>query len=132
MRGSIRSFARLLDDCAEILDPFIKSSRRGGLLWNGVEYAPSTQDLEPDPYALAWWSTLRTISALLAGQSSLTSQQHAYLQCELFGGMGSLNDFSLNAKRWGKKAKAANEQLREIRDELYSCFQSLPVAESKT
>jgi hypothetical protein len=115
----------LLDDCAKVLEPFIESSRRGGLHCNGFEYARTTKDKEPDPYALAWSSTLRTISAILGSQPSLTSEQSSYLQRELFGGMGSFDDFSLDAKRWGKKAKAANDQLGRIRDELYSCFQSL-------
>jgi hypothetical protein len=132
MSASMTTFARLLDDCAKTLEPFIESARRGGLSWNGSEYAPSKDDVEPDPYALAWWSTLRTISAL-ASQSSLTAEQTSYLQRELFGGIGSLNDFSLDAERWGKKAKTGNDQLDKIRGELYSCFQSLrPVAQPKT
>jgi len=133
MSGSIATFARLLDDSAEVLKPFIESSRRGGLHWNGSEYASATQDRTADPYALAWWSTLRTIAALVASQPGLTAEQIEYLQRELFGGMGSWNDFSLDAKRWGKKAESANDHLGRIRHELYSCFQTLrPVAPSKT
>jgi hypothetical protein len=36
--------------------------------------------------------------------------------------MGSLQDFSLDAKRWGKKARVANDELRKILDELYQPF----------
>jgi hypothetical protein len=133
MPASIASFARLLDDYTEVLEPFIESSRRGGLHWNGSEYAPTTEDRVADPYALSWWSTLRTISALVSSQPCLTGEQIEYLQRELFGGMGSLNDFSLDTKRWGEKAKVANEQLGKIRHDLYSCFQTLrPVAACKT
>jgi hypothetical protein len=86
---------------------------------------PVTENVDPDPYALAWWSTLRAISALLASQPSLTPEQYSYLQQEFFGTMGSFQDFCLDGKRWGKKASAANKELREIIDELYSAFQGL-------
>jgi hypothetical protein len=133
MRTSIASFARIIDDYAKVLEPFIRSARRGSLSWNGSEYAQVTEDVDPDPYALAWWSTLGAISALLASQSSLTSEQYSYLQHEFFGTMGSLQDFCLDAKRWGEKASVANEELRKILDELYSAFQSLrPVEQTKT
>ena len=116
-----------------MLEPFIRSARRGSRSWNGSEYAPVTEDVDPDPYALAWWSTLRAISALLASEPSLTPEQYSYLQQEFFGTMGSLQDFRLDAKRWGKKARAANDELRKILDELYSAFQSLrPVKQTKT
>jgi len=133
MRMPVESFCRLLDDCAKVLEPFIRSARRGSLSWNGSEYAPVTEDVDPDPYALAWWSTLRTISALLASQTSLTPEQYSYLQQKFFGTMGSLQDFCLDAKRWGKKARVGNDELRKILDELYSAFQSLrPVQYTKT
>ncbi len=133
MPASVASFARIIDDCAKALEPFIRSARRGSLSWNGSEYAPVTEDVDPDPYALAWWSTLRTISALLASQPCLTSEQYSYLQQKFFGTIGSLQDFCLDAKRWGEKASAANEQLRKILNELYSVFQSLrPVEQTKT
>ena len=133
MPASVASFGRIIDDCAKVLEPFIRSARRGSLSWNGSEYAPVTEDVDPDPYALAWWSTLRTISALLASQPTLSPDQYSYLQQQFFGTMGSLQDFSLDTKRWGKKARAANEQLRRILDELYSAFQSLrPVEHTKT
>ena len=132
MRASVLSFTHLLDDCAKLLEPFIRSARRGSLSWNGVEYGPVTEDAEPDPYALAWWSTLRTTSALLASQPTLSPEQYSYLQ-QLFGGMGSLTDFCLDKKRWGKRATVANEQLTMIRDEMYLAFQSLrPVEHPKT
>ena len=132
MHASVASFARIIDDCAKVLEPFIRSSQCGSLSWNGSEYAPVTEDVDPDPYALAWWSTLRTISALLASQPTLSPEQYSYLQQQFFGTMGSLQDFSLDTQRWGKKASAANEQLRRIRDELYSAFQSLrPVEHTK-
>ena len=115
-----------------MLEPFIRSARRGSLSWNGSEYAPVTE-VDPDPYALAWWSPLRTVSALLASQPRLTPEQYSYLQQNFFGTMGSLQDFCLDAKRWGKKAKAANDELRKILDELYSAFQSLrPVQHTTT
>jgi len=133
MRVTVGSFTRLLDDCVKVLEPFIESSRRGSLHWNGFKYAPVTEAKNPDPYALAWWSTLRAISALLESQPSLTPGQYSYLQQEFFGTMGSLQDFSLDAKRWGKKARVANEQLRIILGELYSAFKSLrPIEPTKT
>ena len=123
------SFIHRLDDCAKVLEPFIESSRRGSLHWNGSEYAPVSEDKDPDPYALAWWSTLCTISALLSSQSSLTPQQYSYIERELFGGMGSLTDFWLDEKHGGKKARAANEQLNKIRNELCLALPSLRQAE---
>jgi hypothetical protein len=105
MRVSVLSFTHLLDDCARLLEPFIRSARRGSFSWNGVEYTPVTEDAEPDPYALAWGSTLRSTSALLASQPTLSPEQYSYLQQQLFGGMGSLTDFCLDTKRWEKKPK---------------------------
>jgi|ERR1700736_5582342 len=131
--STLSSFVRLLDDAAEALQPFIKSARRGGSSWNGVEYAPVTETVEPDPYALAWFSMLHTMSGLLSRQPRLTAEQYSYLERELFGGMGSFQDFSLDRKRWGKTADAANERLGRIRDELYSSLVALrEIVEPKT
>ena len=131
--SALNSFLRLLDDAAETLRPFIKSARRGGSSWSGKEYAPVTETVEPDPYALAWFSSLHTMSGLLARQPTLSQEQYSYLERELFGGMGSFQDFSLDPKRWGKQADAANERLGRIRDELYTSLVSLrQVAQPKT
>jgi hypothetical protein len=128
--SSLKSFVRLLDDAAETLQPFIKSLRPGSSSWNGIEYAPVYETVDPDPYALAWYSALDTMSALLAHQPSLSSEQYSYLERELFGGMGSFQDFSVDRKRWDNKADAANERLGKIRTELYNCLVSLRPGET--
>jgi hypothetical protein len=121
---ALSSFVRLLDDAAEMLQPFVKSARPGCTSSN-VEYASVTETVEPDPYALAWFSSLRTMSGLLSRQASLSAEQYSYLERELFGGMGSFQDFSLDPNRWGKTADAANDRLGRIRDELYASLVSL-------
>jgi hypothetical protein len=131
--SALDSFVRLLDDAAGTLQPFVKSTRRGSASWSGARYAPVTETVEPDPYAMAWFSSLHTMSALLARQTNLTVEQYTYLERELFGGMGSFQDFCLDRKRWGKDADAANERLGTIRDELYISLVALrQVAEPKT
>lgn len=131
--SALSSFVHLLDDAAETLRPFIKSARRGSSSWNGVEYPPVTETVEPDPYAMAWFSSLHTMSALLERQPTLTTEQYSYLERELFGGLGGFQDFCLDPKRWGKDADAANKRLGRIRDELYISLVALrQVAELKT
>lgn len=123
----------LLEELAIVLQPFTDAARVGSRAWNGSEYAPVLESREADPYALAWWAILRTEAGLLQSQPSITPEQCAYLHSEWFGGMGSLNDFSLDAGRHGEPAKNANKRLDTLRADLYSCLQSLqPHAESKT
>jgi len=125
MRDSMSQFADLLSQLAEVLRPFVSSHRAGDRVWDGQTYAPAVQSREADSVATAWWATATTAAALIAGAQHLSPQQHDYFKRTLFGGMGSLNDFSLDTIRWGSEAKAANCQLETIRTALYSCFQTL-------
>lgn len=129
MRDSVSQFTDLLAQIAEVLQPFVNSHRVGDRVWNGQQYAPADESCDADPVATAWWATANTAAALIAGQPSLSPQQHDYFKRTLFGGMGSLNDFSLDTARWGSKAKEANQQLAIIRTALYTCFQRLTLRE---
>ncbi len=129
MRNSVSQLADLLGQVAEVLQPFASSHRAGDRVWNGQEYAPAAESREADPVATGWWATTTTAAALIAGEQALSAQQYDYFKRTLFGGMGSLNDFSLDAARWGSKAKEANRQLEIIRTALYTCFQTLTPAE---
>jgi hypothetical protein len=125
MRDSVSQFVDLLEQLAEVLRPFVSSHRAGDRVWNGEEYALATESLDADSVATAWWATATTAAALIAGEQRLSPQQHAYFDGTLFGGMGSLNDFSVDTTRWGEKALEANRQLAIIRTALYTCFQTL-------
>ena len=125
MRDSVSRFADLLSQLAEVLQPFVSSHRAGDRVWDGQAYAPAVESREADSVATAWWTTATTAAALIAGEQGLSPQQHDYFKRTLFGGMGSLNDFSLDATRWGSEATEANRQLEIIRTALYTCFQTL-------
>jgi len=100
-------------------------------VWNGHEYAPAAESRDADPVATAWCATASTAADLLAGEQSLSVQQHEYLRRTLFGGMGSLNDYSLDATRWGSEAVEGNRKLAAIRTALYTCFQRLSPRETE-
>jgi hypothetical protein len=125
MRDSVSQLADLLSQLAEVLQPFVSSHRAGDRVWDGKAYAPAVKAREADSIAAVWWATATTAAALIAGEQDISPLQHDYFKRTLFGGMGSLNDFSLDATRWGSEAKEANRQLEIIRSALYTCFQTL-------
>jgi hypothetical protein len=96
----------------------------GDRVWNGSEYASATESCEADAVATGWWATAVTAATLLDGQHTLTGQQHRFLHDQLFGGMGSLQDFSLDRERWGDRATEANRQLERTRAALFDCLRS--------
>ena len=87
MRDSVSKLADLLIQVAEVLQPFVTSHRAGDRVWNGQEYAPAAEARDADPAVAAWWATSFTAAHLIAGQQSLTFEQHDFLQQQLFGGM---------------------------------------------
>lgn len=125
MRDTMSKLVDLLRQLADVLQPFVGSHRAGDRVWDGREWAPTTEPREGDSGAHGWWISAITAAGLLDGQPSLTPQQNEFLRRELFGGMGSLQDFSLDRRRWGEKANEANRQLEIIRTALYGCLQTL-------
>lgn len=110
---------------AKDLEPLTQATTTGGLTWNGNEYVRATTDRRPDPYALAWWSTLNTLSDMIEYQNTeLSPSQISYLQRVLFGGMGSLNDLWFDERRLGKLAKEINSKLSHSREQLFSVFKT--------
>lgn len=125
MNPELRRFVGVLQEAADVIKPFTASINAGSLTWNGSSYVKA-QPRSPDPYALAWWSSLTCIASLLEAQNSeLTHEQVQYLDQYLFGGMGSFNDFILDEIALGKEAKAANNKLEEQRERLRTSFKSL-------
>lgn len=105
---------KALKDLANVLQPFTKSGVAGAREWNGSAYVETSESKEPDPYALAWWSTLNTVAGLIESQEGLLAdRQKQYLRHILFGGMGSLSDLHLNEDRWGQAARDANRSLQD-------------------
>ena len=118
-------FIAVLRSIADELKPFIESSSSGSLSWNGTAYVKG-KDKSPEPYALAWWSTLCTIADLLEAQeSTLSAKQYDYLKRVLFGGMGSLNDFWLNKEVLGEEAESANNRIKGKTTQLFDLFKLL-------
>jgi hypothetical protein len=111
-------FIKQLRATADLLKPLTCSSSTAWKVWDGTAYVKSdgkTRTL--DPYALAWWTALRTIAELIEAQDSpVSSKQIAYLKSTLFGGMGSLNDLSF------RNFDAINAQLRQKTSELFAAF----------
>jgi hypothetical protein len=120
-----RTLARYLRAVAKDLEPLTRAASAGGLSWDGYEYAKSDSDKQPDPYALAWWSMLNAVAEMIDYQDGeLSSRQISYLQSELFGGMGSLNDLWFDERRLGRSAKEVNENLKFSREALFGVFKN--------
>jgi len=112
-----------LRDLADELKPFTQELTSDSRVWNGSAYVKA-EPQRLNPYAFAWWSALTSIADLIERQDGpLTQQQIDYLKNRLFGGMGSLSDFSLDSKEI-PDAAAANAKLDAKRIELYKLFQS--------
>lgn len=108
---------------AKDMEPLTQAASAGSLTWNGNEYVRATSDKHPDPYALAWWSTLNTLSDMIEYQDTeLSARQMSYLKRILFGGMGSLNDLWFDERQFGKLAKEINGKLSHSREALFSVF----------
>ncbi len=118
-------FVKQLRATAEALKPLTEAVSPGERVWNGVEYAKSSESKQLDPYALAWWSTLIAIAELIDAQEApLSVNQIAYLDRLLFGGMGSLNDLFFDPKSIGAIADLVNKQLNENRHALFTAFKN--------
>jgi hypothetical protein len=121
----VTSFYQTLRNVIETLAPFVRSRSDGSLEWDGRRYRSIDSD-GGQAGAAAWWYRLTTMVGLLEAQSSpLSTQQLEYLERELFGGMGSLIDFSLDEAKGGPEAVVANERLKRQTDELYEAFKAL-------
>lgn len=109
-------FITQLRETATVLEPLTKSTLPGARVWDGTSYVKSDGATKiPDPYALAWWMTLRTIASLIEAQDTpVSSQQISYLRSLLFGGMGSLSDLSF------RNLDAINSQLKDKRNSLFA------------
>lgn len=108
---------------AKDIEPLTQAAKAGGLTWDGSEYVRATVDKDPDAYALAWWSTLNTLSDMIEYQDTeLSPRQISYLERSLFGGMGSLNDLWFDERRYGILAKEINTKLSHSRELLFSAF----------
>lgn len=115
-------FVEQLRATAEQLKPLTQSASSNAPTWNGKEYVKAGVKT-PDPYALAWWSSLNAIAELLDAQETpLNDKQIAYLDGLLFGGMGSLNDLSFDPKIAGADAAVVNAQLDRHRHALFASF----------
>ena len=117
-------FVKQLRATAEQLEPLTQSTAAGAATWNGAEYVKGVER-KPDPYALAWWSTLIAVAEMIDTQeASLSVRQIAYLDRLLFGGMGSLNDLYFDPKSIGAGADLVNKRLDENRHALFTTFKS--------
>jgi hypothetical protein len=113
-------FVDCLRAVASDLEPLTQASKSGDLVWDGNEYRRTASEKQPDAYALAWWSTLNTLADMIEYQEGeLNLRQLSYLQRELFGGMGSLNDLWFDSRSLGQVAKEVNEKLRLSREALF-------------
>lgn len=118
-------FVKHLRATADALTPVAELVTAGALSWNGEKYASQQQQKAPEPYALAWQSTLNTVAEMIDRQDApLSEKQLAYLDRLLFGGMGSLNDLQFDEKANGDIAKMVNDSLDKQRRALYASFKN--------
>ena len=121
---NISEFTRQLRAAADELKPLTQALTVGAATWNGVEYIKGVEKT-PNPYALAWWSTLIAVAELMEAQETpATPRQINYLDRLLFGGMGSLNDLSFDPKSVGPIASDINVRLEIRRHALFATFKS--------
>lgn len=117
-------FIEQLKAVAEELKPLTQAASPGAATWNGKEYVKGGEK-KPDPYALAWWSTLVSVAELIDAQEApLSLKQIDYLDRLLFGGMGSLNDLCFDPKTSGASADLVNRRLDEKRQALFVSFKN--------
>lgn len=113
----MNELVRLLRSAAETVEPFTRQIRANTLVWNGEKYAVPTKLQEPDTGAVEWFVRLSTAADLVERGDTVTDSQLAYLQDFFRGSMGTLADFNLDPRRWGKAAEEANYKLHRIADE---------------
>ena len=119
------SFVNYLRAVARDLEPLTRAAMPGDMAWDGKEYRKVTSEAHPDPYALAWWSTLNTLSDMIEYQDTeLSPRQISYLERILFGGMGSLNDLWFDERQFGQTAREINNKLSYSREALFSAFKA--------
>jgi hypothetical protein len=109
----VKELLRLLRSAADTLEPITRQIRSGTLVWIGERYALPEKLQEPDPYALMWYGRFTTIASLLE-RGDVTEAQLNYLQDIFRGSIGTLADFWLDTRQWGKAAEEANYKLREV------------------
>ena len=125
-RADATRLTGLLRGLAGILKPFIDACEPGTLGWDGESYAPVTEAKPRDPYALAWWCTLTTMADLLDAQDQAPSaKQVAYVRHSLLGGMGSLQDFSIDPDVAGDGAESVNSKLDKKLTQVFGLFETL-------
>lgn len=118
-------FIKQLRAAVRDLAPLTSAAPTGAAIWDGIRYTKGSA-ASPDPFALAWSSTLGTIADLIEAQESpLSLRQIDYLRRVLFGGMGSLNDLFFDPKSLGSVATAINEGFSQRRSALFESFKKL-------
>lgn len=106
------------------LKGFTQTVNEGARVWNGHEYA-AAERREADSYALAWWTTARTVADFLEMQDTgLTEKQSIYLRNVFLGGMGSFADFQVDEKKYGEEAIKANNELERLRSRLFDLLKT--------
>ena len=119
------AFTELLGEVANLLGKYIHPPAKGTLTWDGTKYAAIAPN-PFDPGAGIWWGIISAMAGLLQSQDGpLSAEQKAYVERLLFGGMGSFNDFSLDAETLGSEAREANESLDTLRNALFKQFRQL-------
>ena len=71
-----------------------------------------------------WWSTLNEAADLLDAQEGpLSPKQIDHMRHQLFGGMGSFQDYSVDTNKYGERAKDTNQRLSEKQSKLFQLFE---------
>jgi hypothetical protein len=121
-------YSQALRATANMLRPFISEHRAGTRIWDGVTHRRADQSRRVDPYALAWWSILKTMADLIERQNcELTKEQRDYVEHQRFGGTGSLLDFSLDVSSYGREGEQADKKLVKAGESLSVILKSIRI-----
>jgi hypothetical protein len=117
-----KAFIATLREIIDLLGKYSDSVEPGAHRWDGRAYTQATSQ-SCHPGAAKWWACLSAIADMIELQDSPPSnRQRAYLTQVLFGGMGSFNDFVLDAQHV-PEAIAKNRELDRLREVLFHNFE---------
>src|SRR5580765_5527475 len=110
---------------AIVLKPLARGAGPAARVWDGTGYADAVAR-PADAQAQTWWRVLDTMADMLERQHAKpTPDQLAYVRQILFGGMGSLTDYSADESVYGEEARITNHGLTAAAEHLLQVLEEM-------